>query len=172
MVQYCANVWNVDPPLYQCWLINLMITVYTCTRRPSCVVFSPTLTQVLLHWYITLIHGPTPILILQHLVIQQSLNSKTYICKATLFFFSVSDERALDLGHALPKKTCVFFLPSARIELLPIFEKKHLILVDKKTLRKKPSSFQEIKKLFSSYVSREIIQPHSLSSAPQKSFCG
>ena len=34
------------------------------------------------------------------------------------------------------KKTDVFFCP-ARIELLPIFEKKHLILVNKKTVRKK-----------------------------------
>ena len=35
------------------------------------------------------------------------------------------------------KKTCGFFLPSARIELLPIFGKKHLILVDKKNIPKK-----------------------------------
>ena len=36
--------------------------------------------------------------------------------------FSVLDARALDLGRALPKKD-VFFLPSARIRLLPISEK-------------------------------------------------
>ena len=29
-----------------------------------------------------------------------------------------------------------FFLPSVRVELLPIFEKKHLILVDKKHFEK------------------------------------
>ena len=46
----------------------------------------------------------------------------------------------------ITKKTCVFFLPSARIELLPIFEKTS---VDKKTFKKKPSSFHEIKKTFS-----------------------
>ena len=39
-------------------------------------------------------------------------------------------------------------MPNARIELLPIFEKKYLISVDKKTLKKKPSSFQEIKNFF------------------------
>ena len=47
-------------------------------------------------------------------------------------FFSVLDERALDLGRALPKNMC-FFLPSARIEL---FRKKHLTSGDKKNILK------------------------------------
>ena len=44
------------------------------------------------------------------------------------------------------------FLPSARIEFLPIFEKKHLILVDKKTFRRKTSSFWEKKNFFPTIV--------------------
>ena len=48
-----------------------------------------------------------------------------------MFFFSVF-ARALDLGRAFPRKNCVFFLPSARIRVLPIFEKN--------------SQFREIKK--------------------------
>ena len=49
------------------------------------------------------------------------------------FFLCFRWARALDLGRALPKKTCVFFLPSARIRLLPISEKKQLISGVKKS---------------------------------------
>ena len=45
----------------------------------------------------------------------------------------------------ITKKTMCFFLPSARIELLPIFEKNHLILVHEKNI---PKKFQEINKTF------------------------
>ena len=48
-------------------------------------------------------------------------------------------------------KKHVFFLPSARIELLPISEKKQFISEDKKTIREKTSLFQVIKKHFLSY---------------------
>ena len=41
------------------------------------------------------------------------------------------------LGRALPKKNIVFFSAQASIELLPIFEKNHLILVDNKNIPKK-----------------------------------
>ena len=52
----------------------------------------------------------------------------------------------------ITKKTCGFFLPSERIELLPFFTKKQLISGDKKTF-KKTSLFWKIKKnIFSSYV--------------------
>ena len=44
------------------------------------------------------------------------------------FFFSVLDERITK------KKTCVFFLPSTRIRLLPIFGKKQSISGDKKAM--------------------------------------
>ena len=48
----------------------------------------------------------------------------------------------------ITKKTYVFFLPSARIALLPISEKKQLISGDKKDIPKKSSLFQEIKNMF------------------------
>ena len=54
---------------------------------------------------------------------------------------------ALDLGRALPKKTCIFFLPSARIRLLQISEKNQLILGDEKKHFEKTCLFQEIKNI-------------------------
>ena len=45
--------------------------------------------------------------------------------------FRCACARALDLGRALPEKKYVFLLPSARIRLLPISEKKQLISGDK-----------------------------------------
>ena len=53
----------------------------------------------------------------------------------------------LDLGRTLPKS--VFFLPSARIRLLPISKKIQLISGDKQNIPKKASLFQEIKNIFS-----------------------
>ena len=38
--------------------------------------------------------------------------------KATMFFICFILERALDLGSALPKKTCVFFLSSSHFIIL------------------------------------------------------
>ena len=37
----------------------------------------------------------------------------------------------------ITNKNMLFFLPNARIEVLTIFQKKHLILVDKKNIPKK-----------------------------------
>ena len=51
----------------------------------------------------------------------------------------------------ITKKTCFFFLPSARIRLLPISGKKQSISRGKKKLPKKTNSFREIKNI-SSYV--------------------
>ena len=59
-----------------------------------------------------------------------------YTFKATMFFLFFRWAHALDLGRALQKNMC-FFLPSARIRLLPIFEKKQSISGDKKNFSKK-----------------------------------
>ena len=74
-----------------------------------------------------------------------------YLCSIHLghyVFFSVLDERAHYIYAAHYQKNMYFFLPSARIRLLPISEKKQSILGDKKTFRKKTSSFREIKNIF------------------------
>ena len=54
-----------------------------------------------------------------------------------MVFFSALDECAYGFRPRITKKNMCFFLPSARIELLQIFEKKHLVLVDKKNIPKK-----------------------------------
>ena len=56
------------------------------------------------------------------------------------------------LRSRITKKKHIFFLPSARIRLLPISEKNQLISGDKKKDFEKTSLFQEIKKHFPSYV--------------------
>ena len=60
-----------------------------------------------------------------------------------MFFVSVAD----DLGRALPEKHVGFFLPSARIRLLPLSEKNCQFREMKKRCRKKTSSFREIKNI-------------------------
>ena len=57
-----------------------------------------------------------------------------FLNSATMFFFSVLDERALDLGRALPKKTYVFFCPALDCCRFP--EKKQSISKDKKPFEK------------------------------------
>ena len=57
-----------------------------------------------------------------------------------MFFFSVLDERALDLGRALPKKTYVFFCPALDCCRYP--EKNSQFRKKKKPFEKKQVHFE------------------------------
>ena len=75
-------------------------------------------------------------------------------CVRPLCFFSLCFRwaRALDLNHALPKKTGFFSAQRAHW-ILADFWKKHWILVDKKTFWKKNKFILRNKKnFFSSYI--------------------
>ena len=63
-----------------------------------------------------------------------------------MVFFSVLD---LDLGSALPKKTCVFSAQPAHWIVADFWEKQLISAI--KNIPKKASLFQEIKKHFSTY---------------------